>query len=66
MIQYSTSWAIRPCSFPPARTFINIRRVLVVKIPTKITAIDSKSWLDVNFYIVRYDAQWDPFGPDLN
>ncbi len=25
----------------------------MVKVPTKITAIVSQSWLDVNFYIVR-------------
>jgi hypothetical protein len=40
----------------PARTFINIRG-LVVKIPNKITAIVSHSWLDVNFliYIVVFN-----------
>ncbi len=45
---FSTSWATRPC--PPSRTLINIRG-LEVKIPTKITAIISRSWLDVDFYI---------------
>jgi len=44
----------QPCLCPPAHTFINIRH-LMVKIPTKITAIvpKSQSWLEVNFYIVR-------------
>jgi hypothetical protein len=35
-----------------ARTLKNIK-ALVVKIQTKITAIVSQSWLDVDFYIIR-------------
>ena len=37
----------------PDRTFINIRGLLV----NKITAIVSYSWLDVDFYIVRWGSQ---------
>jgi hypothetical protein len=39
-------------SCPPARPFINIRG-LVVKIPTKITAIVYQSWSDIHFNIVK-------------
>ena len=38
------------CVCPPACTFINIKGLLV-KILTKITAIVSQPWLDVDFYI---------------
>jgi hypothetical protein len=31
------------------------KKGLVVKIPTKTTAIVSQSWLDADFYIVRFE-----------
>jgi hypothetical protein len=60
------SWAALPCLWPPAhcpahpptclptaRTFINIRG-LVIKILTKITDIVTQSWLDINF-VIKFD-----------
>ena len=37
----------------PPCTYINIRG-LVINIPSKIPAIDSQSWLDKDFYIIRF------------